>query len=163
MEPNGNVSILKSPTSPVGESSVGRKPRHRSSHHRRWLGSFPFLREGVPMSIGTEGSENDQAIQKTECTSVGLCPKPQFLFCLDAKRNQKKSRLTMLWLENDGSVTPRKPTPILSTGSSNRVFLASAFAVSFPCFPKPNPRRPTKFARLEAHFTPFQKSGIKKY
>ncbi len=42
------------------------------------------------MSIGTEGSENDQAIQKTECTSVGLCPKPQFLFCLDAKKEPKK-------------------------------------------------------------------------
>ncbi len=74
MEPNGNVSILKSPTSPVGESSVGRKPRHRSSHHRRWLGSFPFLREGVPMSIGTEGSENDQAILKPECCFGGALP-----------------------------------------------------------------------------------------
>ncbi len=42
------------------------------------------------MDIGTEGSENDQAIPNPECTSVGLCPKPQFLFCFDAKKEPKK-------------------------------------------------------------------------
>ncbi len=63
----------------------------------------------------------------------------------------------MLWLENDGSVTPRKPTPILTTGSSNRVFLASAFAVSFPCFPKPNPRRPNEARPLGGSFYTFSK------
>ncbi len=58
----------------------------------------------------------------------------------------------MLCLENYGSVIPRKRTPILNTGSSDSVFLAGAIAVSFPCFPKPNPRRPPMPPAIGASF-----------
>ncbi len=39
MEPNGNVSILKPPISPIGESNVGRQSRPG----RRWREGFPSV------------------------------------------------------------------------------------------------------------------------